>query len=379
MNFQDCFHIMPSRLSVIKESIIGYDSTQTFLVGLNPEHQYIPIGILDDIGQGVLVTILKNALGVSIDLAYPILASLIIMLGFVIVQCAIHQKKLQKLSAILMTGLNLIIAIFVFFRGDVYTVNYIAAAILFYFIIFDWSQQKLAFISIGIFTLLLVIAELVRSKSGLGVVISLLIIVWIQKSIKNIGLKIVYCTIILFIFSFHFLIVKHLSEKRNDWFLIHQNKNISSNAGHPVWHSIYIGLGIVDNKYDIVYDDKVAFDKGKSIGGDHIVLCSKEYETILKVETLKLLKEDPVFVFKALGLKTLICLLVVLILSIPIFYYKSYYLLIPSLPYLFMSILTGILVYPRINYLLGAIIFLCLTSGYIMIMQRGNKNRTLIV
>ena len=96
MNFQDCFHIMPSRLSVIKESIIGYDSTQTFLVGLNPEHQYIPIGILDDIGQGVLVTILKNALGVSIDLAYPILASLIIMLGFVIVQCAIHQKSCKN-------------------------------------------------------------------------------------------------------------------------------------------------------------------------------------------------------------------------------------------------------------------------------------------
>lgn len=370
----DLFHIMPSRLEEMNAAMRGYDSTQTFLVGVADNNTFFPLGVQDDFGLSFYGTLLNSYLGVPIDKVFPMLLSIVILIGFGIATWGILRRFKSGNAVVMMTILNTALAVFAFKRGDVYATNYITSSILFALLINQWKQAKEIIIPFSFASLLLGLIELIRSKSGLGGLLSIMLLLFLLPSRVSFFKKSLIAICCFMMFSFHGIIKNKLAEDRNHWFSVNQQKVISNNIGHPVWHSVYIGLGLVSNTHGITYQDEVAANKVKEIGGENIVFCSKEYEEILKTEVFRLLKTDSVFILKSLGLKALICLVVFAILGFPLWYYKEIKLLLLSAPFLLLSFLPAILVYPRINYMLGAILFLTVLSGYVLVMKTIHRD-----
>ncbi len=72
----------------------------------------------------------------------------------------------------------------------------------------------------------------------------------------------------------------------------------SSGAGHPFWHTAYIGLGVVHNRYGIRYADSVAAAYVRSVDPT-AAYVSPRYEAILRRRVLHILTTDPGFVARA--------------------------------------------------------------------------------
>lgn len=69
-------------------------------------------------------------------------------------------------------------------------------------------------------------------------------------------------------------------------------------AGHPFWHTVYIGLGVVPNRYGIAYNDSDAVAYVRSVDAAAPYVGS-EYESILRNRVLHLITHDPGFVLRA--------------------------------------------------------------------------------
>ncbi len=130
-------------------------------------------------------------------------------------------------------------------------------------------------------------------------------------------------------------------------------------SGHPLWHSVYIGLGYVPNDHGITYLDEVAFAfvQERAPGA---LSGSKESESILRAEVFRLATTDPAFVARGVGAKLLAIAgyllvfanigLLALVVARP-----PWSELAPLLVGLSFSALPGIIAIPVPNYLTGFI------------------------
>lgn len=72
----------------------------------------------------------------------------------------------------------------------------------------------------------------------------------------------------------------------------------SDPAGHPFWHTAYIGLGVIPNRYGITYDDRVAAAYVHRVD-PAAPYVSPQYEAILRKRVIHIAETDPGFVANA--------------------------------------------------------------------------------
>jgi hypothetical protein len=128
-------------------------------------------------------------------------------------------------------------------------------------------------------------------------------------------------------------------------------------AGHPFWHSVYIGFGFLPNDEGIRYADEVAAAKVRSVSPAAGYLSS-EYESVLRREVFRLVVRRPGFVLRTLFAKLGVTFLFFLIFAnAGVLAAKSCRkpaaLALPLWAGLGFSALNGVLVVPSVNYLLG--------------------------
>ncbi len=130
-------------------------------------------------------------------------------------------------------------------------------------------------------------------------------------------------------------------------------------SGHPLWHSVYIGLGYVPNDHGITYLDEVAFAhvQKRSPGA---LAGSDESESILREEVFRLAKTDPGFIARGVGAKVGVIVVYLLVfanvgLLAVVLARPPWAELVPLLLGLAFTALPGILAIPAPNYLLGFI------------------------
>jgi hypothetical protein len=157
---------------------------------------------------------------------------------------------------------------------------------------------------------------------------------------------------------------KNMIAERNT-FLAGQGEVATAEDSHPIWHSIYIGLGFIPNSVVPAYDDSSAINKVRSIDPS-APFTSKKYENILKHEVLNIAIHKPMVLFLNIVIKTAIVVASGFVLLLPaarILYRKEKQLWFDGsfLLAIMLSSLSGILVVPKPRYLLT---FLCLTSLY---------------
>ena len=152
---------------------------------------------------------------------------------------------------------------------------------------------------------------------------------------------------------------------RRDATLARFGEDATAVNSHPLWHSMYIGLGFIPNSEVPEYNDAVAIDKVRSIDPT-APYTSVKYELILRREMLNLARHRPLLLIENLAAKTGFVALLALILLFParrvLFAEKdALWLDAAFVLAIGLSAMSAILVIPRPPYLLT---FLCLTLLY---------------
>jgi hypothetical protein len=158
----------------------------------------------------------------------------------------------------------------------------------------------------------------------------------------------------------------YIIKKRNEWLIANNYSQVAKDSWtkHTIWSDLYIGLAYVQpNKYKIGWEDQFAIDKANNVVGYKkwtYNSMDSELEEIIKKEVLRILKEDPFFVFENIIKKSKTFIITILysinIGLLFIFINKTdKKIIISSLVTILFYSIPPILVWPDPRYCLGAI------------------------
>lgn len=364
--------IMHCRFQDINKAISGLEKTNVPLVS-EYNGQLGIAGYPDDPGIYYFVPMISKYLDIPTETAINLFLYTLIAIGSLVSILCFFYCFQNWISRLTVLGAFLLLARLTASISDVYTTMFFAtSSILPIFMVWSQKNENLA-VKLHFTTFfsgfLLGYCNFIRSNSGTGVIIFIVLWVLLNKTLKNSRKLIALATLLLGL-SLP-IIHTHYLEKNRDLFLAKNNvshKQIS--ITHPIWHSIYIGLGYTKNPYGIRYDDNVAINKVKSINAS-VGYCTKEYESILKNECLFIAKKSPLFIIKNLLQKLFIVLIKTLKYTylgcILVFFVKpSLRFLIPIFGAISFYALPGILTIPVDKYLLGMISSLSIFGLYMI-------------
>lgn len=148
-------------------------------------------------------------------------------------------------------------------------------------------------------------ASSIRSQAGLGVAIAALGIVLLRAP----GLRrrlLVGAAVVLAYLSIRPLTIDALQAYRDHeiraYIDTHSIWRESSSTGHPFWHSVYIGLGYLPNRWGIVWNDSSAASYVHRVDPTAPYL-SPRYSQILEHRYFTILREDPGLVLRTYAKK----------------------------------------------------------------------------
>ncbi len=297
--------ILSWRLTTLGQTLEALNSTGVPLVAKSGG-RFFASGFTDDLGIYYFVPELAKGLGLPLQTALNLFLLTFILSGWLLGSYG-FLRIFKNATARLLSVAGLFLLAYLAFAkiSDVYVVMMFAVtAFVPNFIAFSRSGERdwkklLPWFTLG--GLVLGYCNFIRSQAGTGIVLFLFVWLILNHSISWKG-KAAFFFVLLVCFRLPTLQFK-MMEKTRDAFLeeaVSQYRPL--NIRHPFWHSVYIGLGYLPNKYGIEYRDGSASDKVASID-PKAAYCSPEYEKILKASTLGIVKTDPFFFLKTVLLK----------------------------------------------------------------------------
>lgn len=359
--------IMSTRAKDIKHAIDGFDKTGNIGISYY-DHGFDNMALgADDKGLYYFAQIMHKFFDLNVEQIIIIFHVLFVGFGFVIF-CAgwllFLNRKISKVISIIATA---ILTVCVYKIGDVYVIFYFMSSFvpLFLYLI-DKNNKKNIFFMLVILACFSVVSHIIRSYSFVPTV--LFVMIYLFFNLKS-SIKYYYISfLILSIFAGYTSYKVYENSINNK--LIELNADANLNDKHVFWHSVYIGLGYVDNEYIPQYKDEVAMQKVSSIDPSAKYL-SNEYENILKNETFKFIKEHKIITLQNFGAKFGVMFLYFIIFSNIGFYCFCRSInkhirdfLLPCTGALLFNSIFGFLVIPSVNYLIGFISFSVIFAVY---------------
>lgn len=270
---------------------------------------------LDDPGLFYYIPLLVKFFGIS-----PALASQIFyygILGASSIVSLIAFYLLFRSIVFLLYGSVLFLFLVkksVFYAKCVY-VSYLATVLLlvplllwfikrrkndFYFIVFI----GLAGLGVGFF-------HTIRFLSGIGTVVLIVTAILIDDFLS---LKSKICLLCIFSLGILLPIIHmHRVVSQAESYLVKIRGHYSDMPKkHPFWHTIYASFGFCKNDLGIYFSDRCVADVVSKIN-PNVLNGTNEYESIVKNEIFKLIKDQPLFVCTTLFAKFGVCFLLFLI------------------------------------------------------------------
>ena len=373
-------NLMPFRYEQLDQTLIGYQMTGMPLVTYD-SNQFIPAGISDDTGIYYFVPKIANFFNLGLDQSISafflfFFCSSILVSLFSIFKIFPNIKQRATSLFFVFT-----ISVYMFLRGDIYIMSsttMLTIIPLSYYLKKKGLINYIHYIIYFGFGLLISVSNFIRSNSATGVLLFLLLFVFLtQKANKKF---LIYTYLVLVAgFLITNLFFASLKSDRDDYLnSINAVKAENFVKGHSFWHTVYLGLGYLNNPYKIEYSDNCGFMRAK-LFQPNIVYYSNEYENLMKNEVINLLKMDPWFITKTIISKLGVVIFYLLIFSnIGIIYiFKSFKNLtfnIPILICLMFNLIFPLLTMPFPSYLMGAVCTVMILSVISMDID-NNKNK----
>ncbi|HEY6009880.1 MAG TPA: hypothetical protein VIX18_00310, partial [Nitrospirota bacterium] len=287
----------------------------------------------------------------------------------------VYQQTRQRLFMLVMVSAASALSLM---NGDVYSVHFffIAAAVPWILYAVRDAGGRLPYLVFPCVAFLASATNIIRSHAGTSVAIFGLVLLALaamksRKKLVVILLMIATAVVPAVLFS-------NVVQERDSYLRRMAPDAPIADSGHPFWHSVYIGLGFIDNPHVDKYLDEVAIEKVRSIDPQARFL-SREYSDILRREIIRIVREDPKFVIRTLAAKAgIISVYVLLFVNIGVWaafaFRKEAATDAAFLLSMLFTSLFGLLVVPYTNYLLG---FIGFASQYsIVSVNHALDNRT---
>ena len=356
------FRLMASRYVEIVQATRGHNCSGAALVAFNG-HMYTQAGLSDDPGLYQLVGAISSIIGTSLPNAFDATAFVVILSGILIGYAGCWRlyadRRARSVEAAVFVCLGLTQA----WASDVYIFQSspLIAGIP-WIILYASRRDRLKLcISGTIMMFCCAWCSLVRSNTNV-ICFAFLFAVFLGRFPIR---KILVPLLLIALACVPSMLFERKMIANRNAFLGSIGQTATGINSHPIWHSIYIGLGFIPNSEVPRYSDTVAIDKVHSIDPNAAYISSR-YESILRREVVNIAMRKPMLLIANLAAKAVIVMLLGLAVLLPVirvilgekkdFWFDGAFALA-----IVLSAMNGILVVPRPRYLLT---FLCLMSLY---------------
>ncbi len=366
------FMLMTSRYVSMVQAARGYECTGTTAVGFDG-HQFLQTGRSDDPGIMELIPTVARFTGMSIASTYDLVIFTVVSSGILIGYAGFWRLypdwRRRGIGAVVFLCLGIAEARIA--DEYMFQVSPLIAGIP-WLLHFGLSGKNFALtISATLLALCCSWCSFVRSGSIVICMTFLLALFAARYRVQNPFLPI----LLIFLACVPSALFERSMIARRDIALAKVGETAMAVNSHPLWHTLYIGLGYLPNSEVPEYRDGVAYEKARSIDPT-VAYASAKYQAILRRELWRIAERRPMLVLRIVAAKAAIIIIVASILLLPawrlIFVERAVlWLDIAFVLTIGISAMNGIVAIPRTPYLLT---FLCLTFLYSSIkLCRGNR------
>lgn len=299
--------IQSGRLNVLQWTLDVLDRGGPILTMAVPgSDQLTAAGVTDDQGLYLIVPWLAHVLG-SGD---PLNVLRWMALGAFAITIAIYPWLVRQLSGSTLAGLAspflLLIGLWLLPLGDIYWVSAWAILTLVPVVLLldrRWPRAGLAMLC-GLLVLASVTSA-IRGQAGLPVLIGAVLVTarrpwrWWMR-----GGALALCLIAYV--SFNLFGMAAVRAERSHQ-LDGRTLAGETSTSHPFWHTAYVGLGYLPNKWDIRYQDPIGYRDALRINPT-VASTGPTYNEILRKRYFELVRSDPWFAFRDYGAKMIVAL-----------------------------------------------------------------------
>jgi hypothetical protein len=299
--------IQSGRLNNLQWTLAALDRGDPILTMVAPgSSQLLAAGASDDQGLYLIVPWLTHDLGWQDPLN---LLRWVALVAFA-VPIAIYPWLIRQLSGSTVAGLGspflLLIGLCLLPLADIYWVGaWTILALLPVVLLLDrrWPRHGLL-VLLGLLVLASV-ASSVRGQAGLPVLVGAFLVLvrrpW--PAWARVGAVMLCVVAYLSVNSFGMAAVRAERHHQLDGRVLAGENGIS----HPFWHTAYVGLGYLPNKWDIRYQDPIGWRDALRID-PHVNSTGPTYNRILRDRYFKLIGDDPGFAVRDYAAKVLVAL-----------------------------------------------------------------------
>jgi hypothetical protein len=298
--------IETSRAAELRDSLAILNHGGPLLLGRHPTGQLYAVGVTDDQGLFVYIPWLAHLLGLS-DPVSLVRSAYVGMFAFT---AALYPLMLWRLSRSVLAGLLAPIPLLFLVRSlgyvDLYWIVPWSSLTLLP-VVYLLAEARLRPVTLSAAAVGLALAAgwitSLRSQVGLGILIPIAVVVLLRRwRWWRVG-----AVLVLMLAAYWSTASLVTAEVR-----AHRDARIGTTAlsrdqpaGHPFWHTLYIGLGFLPNPYGIRYRDEIAQTLVQQRApGTRFV--SSRYETILRHAYLSILRRNPGEFARQYGAKVLV-------------------------------------------------------------------------
>lgn len=291
--------LMECRSIFLEQAVEGLRRSGVPLVAWT-DAGYAPAGITDDLGIYLFVPLLASILGIEARPAADVFLVGITVLGLISGMLGSIKLCSGWLSRAITCGALAAMSYLMLRAGDVYLIP--AALMVGATPWLLWSVRRRDHRTLmavaPICGALIVLANFSRSQAGTGLLLFLILLIltapgFVRRARLNILLLVAVGVLLTS------LVLSRTVEASERFLAVEGVSSVEHVVGHPLWHTVYIGLGYLPNKHGIEYSDTIAAERVEALNpGTPYV--SEEYERTLRNDVLRLAREDPLFVARVM-------------------------------------------------------------------------------
>jgi hypothetical protein len=292
--------LQPSRATDLRASLAVLDHGGPALLGFRPKtHAPYAIGYSDDQGIYVVVPVLAHELGAAnpiVVLRWLWIAAWAFTLLF---SGAMFRALFRSDWATLVAPPALLVFVLSFGTGDIYwvapwvIVTFMPALILL-------ARERPRSLGLALVAIALVagVVSTIRSDAGLAVALAAAVVAVMAGAHQPLHQPLRRALVLVVAFAYvapTAIVLPAIRAHRDD--RAHVDLSAHEPTSHPLWHSLYIGLGYTSNRYGIHYGDGYAGAAAQE-ADPGVPYLSHAYASALHKQVSALLDHDRGFVVK---------------------------------------------------------------------------------
>lgn len=298
--------IQSSRATDLRASLKVLDQGGPALLGYKPGTVTpYAIGYSDDQGIYVVVPVLSHLLGATDPLAvlrWLWIAAWAVTLLF---SAAVFRALFRSAWAAALAPPTMLVCILSFGFGDIYWVAaWVVVTFLPLLVLLTRRRPRAAMLALELVLIALVagVATAIRSDAGLPVVLAAAAVAVMAGGRWPLRAAVVAAVAVAYLAP-NWIVLPAIREHRDH--RIGVNLSANTPTSHPLWHSLYIGLGYTSNRYGIHYADGYAAAAAQE-ADPGVVYLSPAYADALHHQVDALIQHDPGFVVKTEAEKSVV-------------------------------------------------------------------------